>query len=269
MKNLTFLRLVALLMCLCVVGIVLIGCSTKEPPADPDEPDVPADPDEPDVPAEPEEPDVPAEPEEPDAPAEPEEPDAPAEPEEPDVPAEPEEPDVPAEPEEPDVPAVEPQILIIDNCDVLGAVDNAIPLTLNTAPEFIKEGTGSYLSEGHARSNGNEIFVLRGQWDLSPYMENGYIHLWVYFTDAETFKTVNFEVTSSGKCDVQELTFFTVHFKDLKQGWNEIVLPFAEASKVMEDFDPSSANYIRMFTITEDNTWGDYYIDDIYVSLGE
>ena len=251
MKNLTFLRLVALLMCLCVVGIVLIGCSTKEPPADPDEPEVHA------------------EPEEPDVPAEPEEPDAPAEPEEPDVPAEPEEPDVPAEPEEPDVPAVEPQILIIDNCDVLGAVGNAIPLTLNTAPEFIKEGTGSYLSEGHARSNGNEIFVLRGQWDLSPYMENGYIHLWVYFTDAETFKTVNFEVTSSGKCDVQELTFFTVHFKDLKQGWNEIVLPFAEASKVMEDFDPSSANYIRMFTITEDNTWGDYYIDDIYVSLGE
>ncbi|MBO5898262.1 MAG: hypothetical protein J6R04_04545, partial [Clostridia bacterium] len=68
MKNLTFLRLVALLMCLCVVGIALIGCSTKEPPADPDEPEVHAEPEEPDVPAEPEEPEVPAEPEEPDVP---------------------------------------------------------------------------------------------------------------------------------------------------------------------------------------------------------
>ena len=107
---------------------------------------------------------------------------------------------------------------------------------------------------------------MRGEWNLAPYMENGYLHLWVYFTDAETFKMVQLELTSSGKPDVQEMSFYTAHFKGLKQGWNEIVLPFADASAVAADFNPENVNFIRMYTVNEDGNWGDYYIDDIYVS---
>lgn len=155
--------------------------------------------------------------------------------------------------------------LVIDNCDQVGNVGISVKMTYD--PAFVKEGTGSYLSEGSKRKNGNELFLLRntsGGWNISEYMKDGYLHLWVYFTDAEVFKAVELEVTSSGNCDKQEMNWQISHFRNLKQGWNEIILPLAEASNIASDFNPEKANFIRMFTITQDGTWGDYYIDDVY-----
>ena len=155
------------------------------------------------------------------------------------------------------------ETLVIDNCDEVGRI--GIPVEINYEPQYVKEGSGSYFSAGSKRSNGNELFLLRGEWNVSDYMENGYFHAWIYFTGNTDFKAVELEITSSGDCDKQELNWQIEHFKGLKRGWNEIVLPFADASAVWEDFDPSKANFIRMFTLSNDGTYGDYYIDDVYL----
>lgn len=155
--------------------------------------------------------------------------------------------------------------LDIDNCDLPGVMTNpGIEMHPSYDPEFIKEGSGSYLSKGSERGNGNELFLFRGEWNLSDYMKNGALHAWIYFEHVENFQAIEFEITSSNNCDKQELHWTKESFS-LKQGWNEIDLPFSEASGVAADFDPANANFMRMFTISASGTYGDYYIDDVYV----
>ncbi|MBO5898380.1 MAG: hypothetical protein J6R04_05145 [Clostridia bacterium] len=155
--------------------------------------------------------------------------------------------------------------LDIDNCDTPGVKTSlGIEMQPNYNPEYVKEGSGSYLSKGSERSNGNELFLFRGEWDLTDYMKNGALHAWIYFEHVENFQNIEFEITSYGDCDRQELHWTKESFK-LQQGWNEIILPFSEASGIAADFDPANANFMRMFTISSSGTYGDYYIDDVYV----
>ena len=159
--------------------------------------------------------------------------------------------------------------MMIDNCETAEISSGSVPLKINTNKEYVKEGEGSYLSEGGSRSNGNEIFIFRntsGGWDVSDYMEAGYLHFWLYIEDNEKLSSGQMELSSAGKADVQELAWFSASIGAVKQGWNEIVLPLFEADRTPADFDPTKVTWMRLYLIMEDGNYGNYYIDDIHFS---
>ncbi|MBO5898998.1 MAG: hypothetical protein J6R04_08310 [Clostridia bacterium] len=75
---------------------------------------------------------------------------------------------------------------------------------------------------------------------------------WVYWKPSVSGTPFNLysyiELTSSGKCDVNELCWGTDNaaFNNLKEGWNQIVLPFSSASVAGGDIDLSSINFSRI-----------------------
>ena len=75
---------------------------------------------------------------------------------------------------------------------------------------------------------------------------------WVYWKPSVSGTPFNLysyiELTSSGKCDVNELCWVTsrAEFKNMKEGWNYIVLPFSEASVSGGEIDVSNINFTRI-----------------------
>ena len=100
--------------------------------------------------------------------------------------------------------------------------------------------------------------------DISDYMENGYLHFWFYVEDASTITGGQIELTSGGICDVQELVWHpTKYIKN--DGWNEIILPLNTPDGRFGDaFDPTNANYIRLYLQSNENTGNMYLLDDLY-----
>lgn len=83
---------------------------------------------------------------------------------------------------------------------------------------------------------------------------------WVYWKPSVSGTPFNLysyiELTSSGTSDSQELCWGTdrPEFKNMKEGWNQIVLPFAGASVTGGDIDLSNINFSRIWG----NTSADY-----------
>ncbi|MBO5898165.1 MAG: hypothetical protein J6R04_04060, partial [Clostridia bacterium] len=77
------------------------------------------------------------------------------------------------------------------------------------------------------------------------------LSFWLYVSDpAMVSKMASYiELTSSGKCDSEELewaTYGTV-FSNLKTGWNRIVLPFANASRNGGTINLANLNFLRIW----------------------
>ena len=132
-------------------------------------------------------------------------------------------------------------------------------LMLNKAPDYVKEGDASW------RISGATVARTFDPVDISPLMEDGYLHLWVYVDGRAHVNGGQIELSSSGKCDVQELSWNASTYVT-KRGWNELKLSFANATMHSgEPFDPSRLNYFRIYLQTTDGSVPKVYLDDIYV----
>ena len=85
--------------------------------------------------------------------------------------------------------------------------------------------------------------------DISAYVEaNGYLHMWLWVEEGTNVVAGQIELTSSGAPDSQELSWNMAEL-GLKDGWNELYLPFATANREgTEAVNPKAINYIRIFT---------------------
>lgn len=79
------------------------------------------------------------------------------------------------------------------------------------------------------------------------------------------------EISSSGKCDVEELNWaFPIVFKNnkltLKNGWNTLVLPFSAATAIGGEIRLANINFFRMFEAPDAQyTGGTFKIDQLQI----
>ncbi len=163
------------------------------------------------------------------------------------------------------------ELLYVSDCEKLENIGQSVPLKLNDDPDYVTEGDHSFLSEAGKRGNGNEIFLFRfgvgNELDISEYMSGGYLHFSLYVEDAENFISGEMELTSSSNCDREEMNW-AVNKYITKSGWNDVWLPLNDAKSVASDFNPFKVNFIRLFMMTADGNYGNYYIDDVYFCMG-
>ncbi len=108
-------------------------------------------------------------------------------------------------------------------------------------------------------------------------MENGHLHFMLYVSDASAMQAASFddthflEVTSSGTYDVDEVNFdLPIVLSNLKNGWNEIDLPFSSASHPGGNFDPSKTSFVRYFgDVAQTGKYLAIQIKDIFAYAAE
>jgi hypothetical protein len=89
--------------------------------------------------------------------------------------------------------------------------------------------------------------------------------MWVYVTDYNLRAGGQIELSSSGHADDNELHWeVTDYIKGA--GWNEIFVPLSKGAENREEkpFDPTAANFIRIFSGTTNGKFSTMYFDDIY-----
>ena len=154
--------------------------------------------------------------------------------------------------------------LFVHGCETLDGSDQRyVPVTLNTDKTFVKEGEASWRREGQSLEY---LSVRFDATDVSEYMEDGYLHMWVFVTNYNLAgDNGQLELTSSGGCDKNELRW-NVRKYITGTGWNEVFVPLAEGQENKPDlpFDPTRANFIRVFCATSDGSYQTMYFDDIY-----
>ena len=98
--------------------------------------------------------------------------------------------------------------------------------------------------------------------DISSFFSRGYLRFYVYVQNiANKGNTCTVELTSSGTCDEQEISF-NVNSQIKATGWNEVVVELSEGSKGSStEFDRTAVNYFRFYALSANNCY--YYIDDI------
>ncbi len=110
--------------------------------------------------------------------------------------------------------------------------------------EFV-EGSGAFKTTGY-----QDLLlegVLAKDKNLSAY-KDGSVHVSLYVSDTALLKDEIFlEITSSGVCDKDEYNW-AINKKQLKNGWNELYLPFSSATKTGSP-DLKAIDFIRMFTV--------------------
>ncbi|MBE6758121.1 MAG: hypothetical protein E7552_06210 [Ruminococcaceae bacterium] len=150
------------------------------------------------------------------------------------------------------------QFVHILNCDT---TDNMKYATLCTDPDFVKEGTGAWVSEIHSTDPKQLMECRFDPIDISSVEEGGYLHLWFYCDDIEKLGDGQIELTSSGRQDVEEHCFGYLNSL-FHNGWNEVYLPMHWAEKSPEPWNPKAINYMRIYA-----DFGDCKVafDDIYI----
>ncbi|MBO5070929.1 MAG: hypothetical protein J6C37_11300 [Roseburia sp.] len=101
--------------------------------------------------------------------------------------------------------------------------------------------------------------------NIKSYMEDGYIHFYLYVPEGAENTGYVLELSSSGKSDSQELQFNFgrnngYYDMNLTAGWNEIWLPIAGGSATGY-IDFSAVNYVRFFAAAATETAYTYYVD--------
>ena len=102
--------------------------------------------------------------------------------------------------------------------------------------------------------------------DVSDYMTDGYLHMWVFVTDYNlATNSGQIELTSSNTCDKNEWRWQVTDYIT-GTGWNEVFVPLAEGTQNDPSlpFDPTAANFIRIWSSTTDGKFNTMYFDDIY-----
>lgn len=98
--------------------------------------------------------------------------------------------------------------------------------------------------------------------DISSFYNKGYLRFYVYCSNvSKKGNTGTVELTSSGQCDDQEISY-NVNSQINKTGWNEIVVELSTGSKGSStEFDYTKCNFFRFYLL--DCGCDYYYLDDI------
>ena len=148
--------------------------------------------------------------------------------------------------------------LILAYCDSL-AEPGAGGMRLIADPALVKQGDGAWWVKNASTVAFSTKYT--SAFDVSAY-KNGYLHLWVWVSDASALGSGQIEITSGGDCDKQELNWPIKGY--VKQdGWNELYLPLATAGKTGGEFNYKALNYMRIYAPIQGNASVDYYFDDI------
>ena len=97
--------------------------------------------------------------------------------------------------------------------------------------------------------------------DISSFYNKGYLRFYLYVTSlSDKGHTATVELTSSGQCDNEEITY-DINTQIKSTGWNEIIVELSNGSKgSSNEFNRSACNYFRFYAL-ESNMY--YYLDDI------
>jgi len=150
-------------------------------------------------------------------------------------------------------------LVVIDNMDDGG------PYGARTEMKNIIEGTGAVSK----KANGGTIVLERKldpPIDISAYRGVGYakLHLYIESVDNMSDTPGQLELTSSGRCDVEE-TSWNISKNMLKDGWNTLYLSFESPGENSADY--SKINYVRVYIhITGANT---VMLDELSVGTEE
>ncbi len=130
----------------------------------------------------------------------------------------------------------------------------------------IKEGTEAPAEgTGYAQSTANELIVFCKVWndplDLSVYEENGALHLSIYVEDASKLSEGTGHIELSTDTSLTQVMTWTI--PELKDGWNDIKIPFTDATGKRADLSSIAMTRIFHYT-TAETTIG---VDNFFVSL--
>ena len=97
--------------------------------------------------------------------------------------------------------------------------------------------------------------------DISSFYNKGYLRFYLYCSNINNKgHTGTVELTSSGTCDDQEITF-DINTQIKATGWNEIIVELSTGSKgSTTEFNRAACNYFRFYALESNCT---YYLDDI------
>ncbi len=149
------------------------------------------------------------------------------------------------------------------NCDSASGIGDAV---LTKKAEWVEEGKAALYK--HHKGSGIDVILWTklSPIDVSDFVDGGYLHLSVWITDASLLTWGGqIELTSSGTCDQQELAWSPAVFIT-HDGWNDIYLPFETALENGGSFDPTRANFFRLFlNFGAASSECDVVVDNVFV----
>lgn len=123
-----------------------------------------------------------------------------------------------------------------------------------------KEGAASI---GTADAEGASVIqkIFPAPVDVGVTVENGAVELWVYVEKTDALTQGQFELTSSGNCDVDEYSWDLMEI-NLQKGWNKLTLKLSEAG-VIGAPDLKAINFTRLYLLYDGKN--SVRLDDIKV----
>ena len=142
----------------------------------------------------------------------------------------------------------------LSQCENVTGVSGATRYTL------IKHG-GSASWRASNRTN-PAISYTFSDLDVSSFFNRGFLRLYIYCQNINNKgHTATLELTSSGTCDDQEMTY-DINSQIKATGWNEVIVELSTGSKgSTTEFDRTKCNYFRFYCLDANSCY--YYIDDI------
>ena len=133
-------------------------------------------------------------------------------------------------------------IYVIDNMDQPEGWSG----TCSPEKDIVCEGDGALRIDSADYGDGGILCLAQKQiktTDLSEYAD-GYIRFYLYVENEDNLGDASqFELTSSGTCDVEELSC-NINTLDLHSGWNELIFSVAELSGAVR---LDKVNFIRLY----------------------
>lgn len=152
------------------------------------------------------------------------------------------------------------KVKVTSGAKLIEGFDDSAKFSVDTANAI--EGTGC------ATATGTAPIIIEHKYDtpmdLSVLKENGYVYVWIYVENAGALQKGDgqLELTSSGTCDVNELSWVLHNVVEFKDGWNELLLEVDPST----DCDLSAVNYLRLYLFSD--TENTIKLDRLMVGTG-
>ena len=144
---------------------------------------------------------------------------------------------------------------VINNCDSL---TNTAGVSLS---DYRVEGPKSW----KANDSVNAVFACTfSATDISSYMSNGYLDFYLFVPHLSMLGDIVYvELTSSGNCDVEELTNSAKEYIT-EDGWNHVRMPLSSLWRGSDNgtFNSAACNFFRLYTL---NSTTSIYMDNIRI----
>ena len=143
--------------------------------------------------------------------------------------------------------------IVINDCESTYSTNGV------STSEFRVEGEYSW----KANDSVNAVFACTfSAKDISSYISNGYLDFYLYVPHLSMLGDVVYaELTSSGNCDVAEITNSVKEYIT-EDGWNHVHMPLSNFWRGSDNgtFDPTSCNFFRLYTL---NSTTNLYLDNV------